>query len=418
MCQVIMIGCDLHDQTMLLKIALGRGEPEMLSVRNTAAGRAKMIQRLRDRSAAAGGARVLFAYEASGQGFGLYDQLTEAGFECHVLAPTRIARSQRQASQKTDEKDAQQLLELLRAHVLAGNELPSVWVPDPTTRDDRELIRMRLELAEKLTMVKSQIQSLLKRNHIRRDALTGKGWTRLFRSWLKSTLAESPRSPLGPRARLALASLLRQLDFVEQEQRRLDEDVNALAGTPRYAAAVEEMTSLCGVGVLTALVFLTELGDLSRFANRRQLAAYLGLAPRSFESGNATDRKGHITHQGSSRVRKLLCQATWARVRWDKEEQRAYERIVARNPKKKKIAVVASMRRLAVRMWHRGRAYPKQQHERGRYRRLQLVARSFRRLVGRRRHLRRAHARANFAVALNFGRLRSWIRPIPFDAAG
>jgi len=106
---------------------------------------------------------------------------------------------------------------------------------------------------------------------------------------------------------------------------------------------------------LTAIVFLTELGDLSRFANRRQIAAYLGLAPSSNESGERSDRKGHITHQGSSRVRKVLCQATWARVRYHEEEKIIYERIKAKNPKKKKIAVVASMRRLAVRMWHLGR---------------------------------------------------------------
>jgi transposase len=307
----------------------------------------------------------LFAYEASGQGFGLYDELTEAGFECHVLAPTRIARSQRHTSQKTDEKDAQQLLELLRAHALAGNELPTVWVPDAATRDDRELVRLRLDMAEKITMVKSQIQSLLKRNHICRDESLGKGWTRLFRSWLKCTLCESGDGPLETNARLTLASLLRQLHSLEEEERRLDDGVNALAGAARYAAAVEEMTTLCGVGVLTALVFLTELGDLRRFANRRQLAAYLGLAPRSFESGDANDRKGHITRQGSSRVRKLLCQATWCRVRRDPDEQQAYERIVAKNPKHKKIAVVASMRRLAVRLWHRGRACPPGQPSRG-----------------------------------------------------
>jgi transposase len=159
---------------------------------------------------------------------------------------------------------------------------------------------------------------------------------------------------------LTLASLVRQLDSLEEEERRLTDGVNALAGEARYAAAVEEMTSLCGVGVLTALVFLTELGDLGRFANRRQLAAYLGLAPRSFESGKAHDRKGHITRQGSGRVRKMLCQATWARVRYDAQEHQAYARIVAKNRKKKKIAVVASMRRLAVRMWHRGRAFPGQ----------------------------------------------------------
>jgi len=53
-------------------------------------------------------------------------------------------------------------------------------------------------------------------------------------------------------------------------------------------------------------------------------------------------------------VRKVLCQGVWSRVRWDGEEALAYQRIVARNPKHKKIAVVACMRRLAVLMWHVG----------------------------------------------------------------
>jgi transposase len=339
---------------MLLKIAEGREQPETRSVSNTATGRVAMIRDLKKRALAAGSARIVFAYEASGQGFGLYDELTDAGIQCHVLAPTKIARSQRQTSQKTDEKDAQQLLELLRAHVLAGNELPTVWIPDATTRDDRELVRMRLDVAEKITRVKTQIQSLLKRNTIRRNQDSGKGWTRSFRNWLQQTLCGSQASPLGSRSQATLLSLLRQLDFLEEEVKRLDVEVFALVEEERYAAAFEELTALCGVGLLTAVVFLTELGDLSRFTNRRQLAAYLGLAPRSFESGDASDRKGHITRQGSSRVRKMLCQATWSRVRWDSQEREAYRRIVARNPKKKKIAVVASMRRLAVRMWHRG----------------------------------------------------------------
>lgn len=360
MVQVIMIGCDLHDKTMLLKIAVGRSEPETRSVRNTRAGRAKMIELLRARARTAGAARIVFAYEASGQGFGLHDELTESGIECRILAPTRMAKSQRGRSQKTDEKDAQAILELVRGHVLAGNELPVVWIPDSTTRDDRELVRMRLDVAEKMTVTKAQIQCLLKRSGVRRDPSTGKGWTRLFRGWLKHALAESAESPLGASTRLALSSLLRQLDSLEEEEKRLNDEVSALAAAPRWAAAVEELTSLCGVGVLTALVFLTELGDLRRFANRRQLAAYLGLAPHCHESGDVKDRKGHITRQGSSRVRKLLCQATWARVRHDEEEQKAYGRIVAKNPQHKKIAVVASMRRLAVRMWHRGQLPPGQ----------------------------------------------------------
>ena len=80
MCEFIMVACDLHDKTMLLKTARGREAAEKVAVRNTSAGRTRLIEQLRERSQAAGDARVIFAYEASGQGFGLYDELTAAGF--------------------------------------------------------------------------------------------------------------------------------------------------------------------------------------------------------------------------------------------------------------------------------------------------------------------------------------------------
>ena len=82
-----MIGCDLHDKTMLLKIAEGREEPEMRSIKNTEAGRRAMIHELKKRAVAASGARIVFAYEASGQGFGLDDELTEAGVEQYWTRP-------------------------------------------------------------------------------------------------------------------------------------------------------------------------------------------------------------------------------------------------------------------------------------------------------------------------------------------
>ena len=350
--KVIMIGCDLHDESMLLKVAEGRDEPRTRSVKNTPAGRDRMIRELK-KQAEASDAEIVFAYEASGQGFGLYDQLTDAGIQCYVLAPTKIARSQRQRSQKTDEKDAQQILELVRAHVLAGNPLPTVWIPDAQTRDDREIVRTRLDVGDKITAIKAQVQSLLKRNQLRRPKGLGKGWTRLFWSWLQCDLAELEQGPLGTGARASLASLLRQLESLEEERGRLDHELVRLANSPRYLPLVQEVTQLVGVGVLTAMVFLTELGDVARFTNRRQIGAYLGLVPTSNESGAANDRKGHITRQGSSRVRRVLCQATWARVRYDLDEKVIYERIKAKNPKKRKVAVVAAMRRLAVRIWHR-----------------------------------------------------------------
>lgn len=348
---VITIGCDLHDRSMLLKIGVGTAKAKKRSFNNNVAGRNAMVKHLRKMSKENGNPDIHFAYEASSQGFSLYDQLTDAGFKCYVLAPTKIVRTPKQRKNKTDEKDAEQLQELLRGHVLAGNKLPCVWVPDLKTRDDREVVRARLDLGEKITAVKTQAISLLKRHRFSKPKEIAKNnWTRSHRQWLAGLVREGNVLPQG--ARITLGSLLRQLAFLERETETLDEEVERLSRHKRYVLPAKELVRKKGIGTLTAMVYLTEMGDLSRFRNRRQIGAYLGVVPSSKESGEQTDRKGHITRQGPPRVRKVLCQAVWSMLRCDPEVSRAYKRIVARNPKKKKIAVVAIMRRVAIRMWH------------------------------------------------------------------
>ena len=347
-----LVGADVHDGSILEQVAVDRGEAATLSWGNDRDGRRAMIADLKRRAAESGAKEIWFAYEASGQGFGLYDELTEAGIRCAVLAPTKLERSPQQRKRKTDEKDAERLLEVLRGHVLAGNRLPEVWIPDMQTRDDRELVRSRLDVGEKISAVKTQVKSLLKRNGVRRPEEAGDSWSLDYRGWLQGLVQEG--SVLGAGGRGALTTLLAQLDFLEREAGKLDGAIADLAKEERYAGSVKEMRKLKGAGLLTVMVFLTEIGDLSRFRNRRQIGAYLGLAPSAMESGEQNDRKGHITREGPARLRKVLCQATWARVRHDPQEKKFYVRLAERNPKHKKKAVVAVMRRLGIRLWHAG----------------------------------------------------------------
>lgn len=350
MAKCILVGCDLHDRSMLLKVSVGGGKSSQRSWANKAASRRKMIGDLWRRARGAGCDRIVFAYEACGFGFVLWDELTAAGIEAYVLAPTRMERSVKQRRNKTDERDAEWILERVKSYVLAGVALPSVWVPDRQTRDDRELVRRRLEVAEKVASVKSQIRWLLKRQGMEKPSWVDGTWTASYRRWLDGLVAEV----LSTGASGTLESLLRQLDWLCGERSSLDASVASLSQTDRYAGLVLALTCEKGVGVLTAMTFLTELGDLTRFSNRRQLASYLGLTPSMAESGQWDDRKGHITRQGPSRVRKVLCQAVWSRLGSLPEEMVAYQRLVERNPKQKKIAVVARMRCLAIRLWHVG----------------------------------------------------------------
>ncbi len=361
--EYIIVGCDLHDKTMLLKIARGRSAADKVTWANNVAGRRAMLKDLKRRSAEADRAAVVFAYEASGLGFRLHDLLTENGIACYVLAPTKMPKSLKHRRSKCDERDADQILEMLRAYVLAGNALPKVWIPDIETRDDREVVRARLDAKAKASKVKTQIQTLLKRNGIDRPKDTGKGWTVSFRLWLRGLAG--PSSELSHGRRLGLHTLQRQLMLLEDEAEMLNVAIWKLSEKERYALAVKRMTGSAGVGILTAMVFLTEMGDLTRFGSRKEIGAYIGLVPSSDDTADS-DRKGHITRQGPYRVRWILCQAVWTILRTNPEEAEYYERIVRKNPKHKKIAVVACMRRLAVRLWHIGSEAQQEQELLGR----------------------------------------------------
>jgi transposase len=310
-----------------------------------------MIEYLRTESESAGGAKVVVVYEASGSGFVLCDEMKEADFDCHVLAPTKIERSAKQKRNKNDDRDADRLLDIVRSHYLAGAKLPSVWVPDLQTRDDREPVRGRQDLSQKQTAVKTQVQMLLKRHGIEKPEGIGQSWTKGYRQWLKA-LSEDPHHGLGMQK--ALASLLRQVEFLEKEIEQLNEAMEQLADTPRWKPLVQAMKKEKGVGLMTALKYSTDIADFSRFRRGRQVGAFYGLTPSSNESGENNDRKGHITRHGSPTGRQVLCQSAWSRVRHDEHEREVYRRLVLKNPKKKKIALVACMRRLAVRLWHVG----------------------------------------------------------------
>lgn len=345
--KVIICGADAHEKTLVSKIAVSKETPEDREHRNTRTGRQQLIKYLKYLAKKHKTDRIVLTYEASTLGYGLYDDCEEAGIECYVLAPTKMPRAPKDKKRKTDKYDAKKILELLRGHILAGNELPAIWIPDHQTRDDRELIRQRLDVAYKMTIIKTQVQMLLKRNGVRKPEEISATWTKAYRRWLEKVI-------LKKGARAALSSLLRQLSSLEQECNMLDKAIIELSQNKRYKESVVALIRIKGVALLTSMVYLTEMGDLRRFCSRKKVGSFLGLTPSSHESGVKDNRKGHITREGPKRVRKVLCQATWARVTHDKKEAIVYDRIVKKNPKHKKIAVVASMRRLGVLMWHVG----------------------------------------------------------------
>lgn len=343
----IMIAIDMHVKTLVTALGCGKEKPYLRTYPNDFIGYQKLINEIEKMKGTYRGTDVLVAHEASGLGYMLHDLLVEHGYRCAVLAPTELERSATGYKKKTDKKDSYYLYEKVRGHVLAGNELHDIWIPDKELREDRDLVRTLFDLGKKVAQVKIQIQSLLRKNGIKRPEEIEESWTVAFYSWLDRHMEKQCES-----YRMSLESLLRQLSFLEKERALIEKEVKKLSLKPRYRSLCEQLMGIQGVGLKTAMTFLTEIGSMSRFSNRRQLGAYIGLVPASFESGEASDRKGRITRNGPYRVRSILNQSIWVHLRFNGEEREIYDTIVKKNPKRKKKAVVACMRRLAVRMWH------------------------------------------------------------------
>ena len=353
MSQTIIVGCDLHDRSMLLQCSVGLGQPRQATYENSRSGRRGMIRWLKDLAEKEGADRIVFAYEASGAGFGLCDQLHDEGIECHVLSATHLPKTPKSAKRKTDVRDALMILEVLRGYVYAGNALPVVWTPPQRLRDDRELVRARVDLAGELSRVKLQIGALIKRYELRIDCPTKTPWTKAFTRYVRQEVA--PTLELTVRTKTCL--LLDRLELLVSQRATLDQAIRQLSQCERYRDASRDLQQLAGVGLLVAMTFLTEMGDLTRFENRREVAAYLGLCPSSHESGERNDRKGRITRQGPARLRKMLCQAAWVSVSKCEHAAATFQKIRQGQKHRAKKALVALMRKLSIQMWHRALRY-------------------------------------------------------------
>ena len=282
MSMVTYVGLDVHLNSIAVVWGRLQEKPRTVVVPNTPAGRESLVKTVGEGS-------VWAVYEASSCGFELFDELTRRGWKMSIVAPTHIARSVHARKRKTDLRDARHLWELILAHGELGTHLPVVWIPPMKIRRDREVIRRRLKLGESLSRVKNGILSLLRIQKVTRPEGLKTLWTQKHIAWLRGLSLDSTVRPV-------LASLLRELDFFMKELEELGAQVEALAQEDPYREQVDRMTQVKGVGLVTAMTFLLELGDMMRFRNRQQVGCYLGLVPSSDESGEANNRKGHITH--------------------------------------------------------------------------------------------------------------------------
>lgn len=264
------------------------------------------------------------------------------GIAVLVADTTQDAWTWRNVKRKTDRDDAFKLLRLA-----CVGQLNPVHVPSPVMREWRGLIQAREATVVAQTRCKVRIRALLLRAGQRLPRGKG-GWTQAAVFELRQQSRALQECPAEELWRGTLALELEQLELLGRQMQAYDQKLEDWALSDERVRLVG---SIPGVGTVTAAAIVAVLDDPKRFRTRRQVAAYAGLTPRRFQSGQM-DRQGRISKRGNAVLRRILNQAAWAAVRFDSQQRAFYWRLSAGGARgKRKRAIVAVMHKLLVVAW-------------------------------------------------------------------
>ena len=279
--------------------------------------------------------RLHVVYEAGPTGFALVRALREAKVSADVIAPSKTPRTPATAN-KTDRLDCRQL-----AFYDEKGMLKTVAVPTAEEEADRQVIRLRDQVVDARRRVKQQIKSFLLQHGVEQPAGLA--------NWSKESVEMLRQLPLVAALRFCLDVMVAELKAFDKLLGQVNREVERLSQEPRHAEAVTRLRKYSGVGVITAMQYRTEVFRPGRFANERQVAAYLGLAPRVSQSGER-HRTGPLLKAGHGRLRALLVEAAWIWIRSDETAKATYKRLLQNTGQPNK-AITGMARRLAIRLW-------------------------------------------------------------------
>jgi transposase len=323
--RIVYVGVDVHKETYTVTCVCNKQIVKTATVQADPAGLAASLLRWFP------GATLYSAYEAGFSAFVLHRALTTAGITNIVVNPASVAVAANDKV-KTDRRDAKKL-----AIDLADGRLRGIYVPTEEEELARLLPRTRAQIVEHRATIARQIKAKL-----HQFGLIAPSSRRMISNrYLREIAAWS----LPPDLRVSLTLLAEQWRFAT---RQLIEIRRLLREQAAAQAELEKVyRSVPGIGAVVARTLATELGDMTRFANERALFSYTGLTPSEYSSGPSV-RRGHISRQGSGRVRHLLIETAWRALPRDKVLQDIFDRIAATRGKKR--AIVAIARRLTGRI--------------------------------------------------------------------
>jgi len=253
------------------------------------------------------------------------DAIEEKVAAIRLVHPQRV-KAIASAKLKNDRVDSQTL-----AHLSRCDLLPQAWMADRSTRERRQQVRLRISLGQHRAAWKNQVHAVL-HQHGQRPPVSDV-FGKQGRQWLAQI-------PLPAAARHTVNTYCSMIDQISRHVREQDRQLKQTAAAD---VRVKWLASIPGIGVYSAMIILSEIGEIQRFRTAKSLYSYAGLVPRVRESAGHKSHLG-ISRSGSPRLRWVMVEASHTAQRHCPAAARYFERL--RKRKHPHVARVALARKL------------------------------------------------------------------------
>jgi len=292
--------------------------------------------------------RLIVIQEAGLDGFWIHRVLEREGIESHVVDPASIATSRRRRRAKTDRIDGEALVRALLAYKRGEPRVCAMVRPPSVEEEDRRRIgRERKVLIHERTCHSNRIKGLLFT-----QGITGYEPMRRDRRERLKDLRTGDGRPLAHHVEGQILRELDRLELIIKQIKAIEAERDALLGEDATNTPAAMLMQIKGIGPEFATVLCSE-GLFRHFDNRRQLAAYAGLAPTPWQSGSIRYEQG-VSKAGNPRLRTTMVELSWLWLRHqpDSALARWFHTRVARNcGRLKKPTIVALARKLLIALW-------------------------------------------------------------------
>lgn len=293
--------------------------------------------------------RIVSIQEAGLDGFWIHRILEREGHESYIVDPASIATSRRRRRAKTDKIDGEALVRALLAHKRGEPRVCAMLrVPTPEEEDRRRLVRERKALTNERVRHVNRVKGLLFG-----QGVSGYEPLKRDRRECLEVLVTGDGRPLPPALKAQIGRELDRIELLIEQLKDVERGRDAMLVTGEASSpAPALLLNLKGIGPEFAAVLWSE-GLSRQFDNRRQVAAYAGLAPTPWQSGQISHDQG-VSKSGNPRLRTTLIQVAWLWVRHQPDSALTMwfkDRVAQNGGRQKKSAIVALARKLLVAMW-------------------------------------------------------------------